>query len=251
MTARPTILEAAGQWLATPESDSAPAAAVRSALTDLVTGRYHGHAGSLRRIHELRQSLLDDPRPLSAVSAVANPGPWDDQTVGRAAEHSAPPEQGRLLFHLTRASRPEVAVEVGTNIGISGAYIAAGLEVNSTGRLSSLEASGLRLTLARQVLTELGLERVDLVEGYFDETLEPLLARLGPVDLAFVDGNHTFEATVRYFGRLADHARPGSLLVFDDIRWSEGMAEAWATISVSPRIQLAIDLSRTGLVVIG
>jgi hypothetical protein len=40
-------------------------------------------------------------------------------------------------------------------------------------------------------------------------------------------------------------------VVFDDIRWSEGMLRAWQNLTVHPRVRLAIDMFQVGLVVVG
>lgn len=242
------LVEAAEAWLGTPEAQTGDPR-IRSALTNLVERRFHGHAEAVKRVHASRQALLDDPRKLDELSDAVR-GPWDDQTVGKAAEHSAPPDQGRLLFHLTRALTPDIVVELGTNIGISAAYIATALEINERGHLTTLEASGLRVGLARSIFADLGLRRVDTLEGYFDDTLAQFLESVGPVDLAFIDGNHTFDATLRYFDLLRQAARPGAVLVFDDIRWSDGMRQAWAAISAAPHVRVSIDLGRTGITVL-
>ncbi len=241
------LTDAAREWLATPSSGAPGEDTLRRALTDLTENRYAGGAPAVKAVHELRQRLLEDPTPLKETSDAAE-GPWDRGTVGKAASDSATPEQGRMLYQLTRAFRPRSVLELGTNIGISAAYIATALRLDRSGRLTTLEASGLRLVLARRHLEELGLGNVDTVEGYFDETLPDVIESVGPFDLSFIDGNHLKEATLRYFDLLCDHSPAGGVLVFDDIRWSDGMWEAWQEIERSARISRSVDLGRTGIV---
>ncbi len=242
---RPTLVEGARRWLEAGPREGP----VRQALTDFVEARYRGNAAAVKRVHDKRADLLSDHRPLIELGPAAR-GPWDDGTVALAAEHSAPPDQGRLLYHLTRAFRPGRVIELGTNIGISAAYLATGLAANAAGHLTTLEASGLRLLLARDLLGKLGLTGlVTTVEGYFDDTLPEVLAGDG-FDMAFVDGNHTEEATVRYFDLLVDHSSPDAVLLFDDIRWSEGMSRAWATLSAHPVARICVDLGRTGIILL-
>jgi len=247
---RPPLTDAARTWLAS-EGASSPdevVAALRRALTDFVENRYGGAAEDLKAVHALRRRLFEDDRNLHSVSD-ANPGPWDRGTLHQAASASAPPDQGRMLFQLARALRPIRVLELGTNIGISAAYIALGLRHGNGGALTTIEASGIRMELARSHLAELGLEDVETVEGYFDNVLGDTLAAGPRVGLAFVDGNHLRDATLDYFHRLADHMGAGGVIVFDDIRWSEGMEEAWGEISRSERATHVVDLGRTGLVV--
>lgn len=224
---------------------------MRGALQDFVDGRYRGAAGDLRRIHELRQGMLGDERPLASL-VEAKAGPWDGQTLGEAASHSAIPDQGRLLFHLVRAYAPGEVLELGTNIGISAAYLATGLRYAGSGRLTTVEASGIRLGLARRFLEELGLiDHVQTVEGYFDDVLAEVLGRLPRLELAFVDGNHRLEPTLRYFEQVVARMNVGGLVVLDDIRWSEEMWEAWTTIVQARSTHIVVDLGRTGLVAVG
>lgn len=246
---RPGLEEAARDWLETSTSHHPGIDKVRTALTDFVDKRFRGAAPRLRRVHDLRLRLLADERPLKEVGT-GDSIPTDRASLGRAAADSAPSDQGRLLFHLARAFSPATVLEMGTNIGISAAYIALGLEYGDGGRLSTIEASEVRLDLARGFLDDLEIQNVDLVEGYFDDVLPDLLDRLEGVDVAFVDGNHRLEPTLRYFEQLRGHLPAGGLVVLDDIRWSEEMLEAWNSILASPEMDEVIDLGRTGLVLL-
>jgi hypothetical protein len=76
----------------------------------------------------------------------------------------------------------------------------------------------------------------------------PLLSRIPPVELAFVDGNHRREPTLRYFDVLLRHSSRSAALIFDDIHWSEEMESAWAEIKRDPRVYLTIDLFFIGIV---
>ena len=82
----------------------------------------------------------------------------------------------------------------------------------------------------------------------FNDTLPALLNFLPFVDLAFVDGNHQKEPTLHYFKLLLAKVKEGSILVFDDIHWSEGMEEAWEEIKKHEQVMLTIDLFFIGIV---
>jgi hypothetical protein len=43
----------------------------------------------------------------------------------------------------------------------------------------------------------------------------------------------------------------GSLLVLDDISWSQGMVQAWEEVRKRERIEIAIDLYTVGLCLVG
>jgi hypothetical protein len=43
------------------------------------------------------------------------------------------------------------------------------------------------------------------------------------------------------------HAAPELILVFDDIRWSDGMKQAWRVLKKDVRFQLVVDLHGVGI----
>lgn len=240
---RPELRAAVESWLAEGEHP-----VLREAFDSFLAGRYAGRADDLKKVHAARRRFFGDKRPVGSLYGVNGLGA--DRTLDHAAYSSAPVDQGRLLFQLSRTVRPHRALELGTNIGISAAYIALGLEAAGSGRLTTIEASPACLRLAEELFADLGLYRVDTVGGYFDPVLPDLLPSISPVQLAFLDGNHRHDATLRYFDLLRPHMPAGSLMVLDDIRWSEGMFQAWSTIRSSTEVAALADLGRTGIVVL-
>ncbi|MCB0809453.1 MAG: class I SAM-dependent methyltransferase [Flavobacteriales bacterium] len=156
-----------------------------------------------------------------------------------------PPRQARLLYRLVRHFRPGSVLELGTSLGITTAYLARAAD---PGRVITLEGCPNTLNIAREGLLELGIGKVEAVEGAFERTLPGTLERLGHVDLAFIDGHHDRDATLRYFELLLTRSHGGTVLVFDDIHWSPGMTEAWAHIQEHPRTTVTADLYHFGLV---
>jgi len=178
--------------------------------------------------------------------------------VADIARHAAKPARlGQLLFRLARYYRPAVAVELGTSLGLSAAYLAAGVREGrreggvQSGKLWTIEGSRAVAERAAGHLEGLGLDGVEVVTGNFDVVVQPLLERIGPVELAFVDGNHRYEPTLRYFDILMRHSGRSAMLIFDDIHWSADMERAWAQIKADPQVMLTIDLFFFGLVVRG
>jgi hypothetical protein len=53
---------------------------------------------------------------------------------------------------------------------------------------------------------------------------------------------------MRYFEQLIQKTNDDSLLIFDDIHWSEEMEMAWEEIKKDDRVTLTIDLFFIGLV---
>jgi hypothetical protein len=70
-----------------------------------------------------------------------------------------------------------------------------------------------------------------------------------PVDFAYVDGNHHETPTVEYVSVVRAHCTKRTLLILDDIRWSDGMRRAWDRIVAVDGVTAHADLGRMGLVV--
>lgn len=172
-------------------------------------------------------------------------------TVGEVTKRaSVPPTQAALLFHLTRGFGASRCLEMGTCVGISGAYLAAALETNGGGALRSLEGHRDRADIARQAWSRLGFSDAEVVVGRFEETLDVVLSE-EPFDLVFIDGNHDRDATLSYAASFTAASRPGAVLVLDDIAWSDGMKEAWAELRARLGGSITSDLGRLGVVVLG
>lgn len=206
-------------------------------------------------IEELRGRLLRDDRLLriedmGAGSAYAGAGISADagvrmRTISDIARRAAKPRRlGQLLFRIARHYQPATVLELGTSLGLSTAYLATGAP---GAHVISVEGSGSIREAAAENLRLLGLTP-ELIQGNFDVLLDPLLSRIGPVGLAFVDGNHRYEPTLRYFHSLMAQMSAPAVLIFDDIHWSAEMEKAWAAIRADSRVYMTIDLFFIGLV---
>jgi predicted O-methyltransferase YrrM len=159
---------------------------------------------------------------------------------------SMPPAWGRFLFHLVRRLRPGACLELGTGLGISAAYQAAGLECNGSGRLLTVDVDQ-HAAIATDVFEALKLgHRAELVIGPEEEALERALAA-GPFGLVVLDADHTEAATVAHFEAVLPHVRPGGVVVVDDIDWTVQMRSAWQRLRRHGRVRLAVGIRRVGL----
>lgn len=206
---------------------------VRAALSKTALGRPSAEERDwIERIEATRHTLPDagDDAAMSTWQSIA-------------------PVWGRLLLTLARELRPTAAIELGTGFGLSGAYIAAGLELNGQGRLVSLEGNPGWADVARRRFAELGLgERAEVRVGRIDDTLEASLADAGAIGLAFLDADHGEAPTSGHFERIRPRLAPGAAVVVDDINWGEGMQRAWAQIAGSDGAASAVGLRRLGIV---
>src|SRR5438309_8315224 len=103
--------------------------------------------------------------------------------------------------------------------------------------------------IAKNNFNSLEIKNVSVVVGRFQDNLDTLLEE-GNYDYAFIDGHHDRDATILYFNRIYHGFSPQGLIVFDDIKWSDGMIEAWNSIIADKRITVSIDLGPIGICVI-
>lgn len=152
-------------------------------------------------IEKERTRMLADDSLLSS-QPVTGLGIYDleDETVRGVCLVSKPANQAYFLKRLVESLMPRTTIELGTNVGISSAYILSGLK-NQEGTASfiTMESSPKRLCLAKDLHSRLGFRSTFYVQGLFAETLEDTLLELGEVDLAFIDGHHQYEPTLDYF----------------------------------------------------
>ncbi len=157
---------------------------------------------------------------------------------------SVGPETGRRLFRLALWQQPTTMLELGTCMGISTAYLAAG---RASAAFISIEGHWPLAEKARQHLHELGLNHVRVVNGAFADTLPEVLHQLQQVDLLFIDGDHRGSAVLGYLRTCLPFLHEQSVVVIADIHWSEDMWQAWQTMQVLPQVTGSADLFHLGV----
>ncbi|MFT3824720.1 MAG: class I SAM-dependent methyltransferase [Chitinophagaceae bacterium] len=199
-------------------------------------------------IEQLRTQLLAneavlDVEDLGAGSVTTK---TRQRSVASIAEHAAKPKKwAQLLFRIVHYYQPQHILELGTSLGVSTAYMSL---ANPNAQIITGEGSKEVAAQARKNFGDLFLNNVELVEGNFDDTLPAMIKRMPSIDLAFVDGNHRYEPTMRYFHQLLPAMSASSMIIFDDIHWSEEMLQAWTEIQQHPSVMLTVDLFFIGLV---
>lgn len=199
-------------------------------------------------IENIREGLLNDNR----VITVNDPGAGSHVINDRRRKISAiaknvlePPKLAQLLYRLAVDMQPGNIIELGTCLGITTLYLQKAVP---DAKVYTLEGSPEIAAIAKRDFAKAGLTNINLILGNFDNTLPEVINKLNKLDFVFVDGNHQKDATLRYFEWCLPKVHDDTLLIFDDIYWSEGMKEAWAEIKAHPQVTVTIDLFWTGLV---
>jgi predicted O-methyltransferase YrrM len=142
------------------------------------------------------------------------------------------PEQGRKIYDHVRSTRPSEILELGTSYGVSAAYMAAALEANGHGRVTTVDH--VRSNSPQSLLDRLGpavARRIDLVRidsSSYNWWLKDQVAsradsagNCAPLyDLCYIDGAHNW--TVDGFAVVLCEKllRPGGWLLLDDLNWT-------------------------------
>jgi len=156
-----------------------------------------------------------------------------------------PPKYGKVLHGLIRENNIHSVIELGTSLGISTSYLSSHAAVN----VKTIEANKEVLDVTRQAYQEIGNSKsIHFIHAWFDTVLDDLCKAGLANTLIFIDGDHNKEALIRYFNSCLPFIEESTILVFDDIYWSEGMTDSWHEIFQHKKVKLSIDIFRMGIV---
>ncbi len=141
--------------------------------------------------------------------------------------------QGRTVFDHVRRTRPEAVLDLGTAHGVSSAYLAAALEANGRGHVTTVESSAVRFEdpTAEELLARAGLaHRVTIDRRFSTYTWflkEQIAARSGAAgtceplyDFVFLDGAKDWTIDGLAVFLVEKLLREGGWLLMDDLDWT-------------------------------
>ena len=214
-------------------------------------------------IEEIRREMLEDTRELEFVDygsgkvkgengKVKTARRVKDIAKGSLAKRRYAQMLARLVNWLGGNGKVKsengkeglVVVELGTSLGVTTAYLAA---MDSRNKVVTYEGCPAVAEVARANWEKLGLSNIACVVGEITANSLQLTGGSG-IDVAFIDANHTCEATLTYFNALASRVHEKSVVVVDDIHYNEDMEKAWKAICADERVTTTMDLYRMGLV---
>jgi predicted O-methyltransferase YrrM len=219
---------------------------VFSFVQQLLNDKRHFYAFDL--IEAVREGMLTQSATVEVEDFGA--GSRIEKTRTRVVKDIAksslkPKKYSQLMFRMVDYYQPKTIVELGSSLGITSAYLAF---ANLQAKVYTHEGSQAIANLAQQNFDLLKLTNLQLVKGNFDETLESTLQTIEKVDFAFVDGNHRYEPSIRYFHQLLSKISSHGIIIMDDIHWSAEMEQAWTEIKVHAQVMLTVDLFFIGIV---
>ncbi len=164
--------------------------------------------------------------------------------VSQIAFHSGTKfKRAKLLYRLTNYFKSNTVLELGTSLGLGTQAMHLG---NPESKITTIEGCPNISNFTKQEFQKLGLKNIDMLVGDFSNVIPKL--NKPNYDLIFFDGNHSKEATLKYFNELVLKANNDSVLIFDDIYWSKGMTEAWNAIKNHEKVTVSIDTFFWGII---
>lgn len=154
-------------------------------------------------------------------------------------------KQAEFLYRLLNKFNPKTIIELGTSVGLTTLYLS---KVSPKSTIYTIEGCPDLVKFSKKLFKENSTSNIISIEGNFDTELPKLLNQIPSLDFIYIDGNHTYEATIRYFNMVLEKKHSGTMVVFDDIYWSEGMEKAWKEIHNHSQVRLSMDLFHFGLV---
>ncbi len=201
-------------------------------------------------IEERRQAMLRAPKRIEVTDyGSKGQGATYSCLVSDVAKTSLESAHNAQIFFrivnwLTHeAQRPLTIIELGTNLGVTTAYLAS---ASGSNHIKTFEGSRALIEMAQLNWKKLGLNNIEAVEGNIDETLSKQVSET--FDVAYIDANHLYEPTCRYVEHLARLAHEKSLIIVDDIHHSKEMENAWLWIQNRRDVRTTMDFFDFGLV---
>jgi predicted O-methyltransferase YrrM len=142
------------------------------------------------------------------------------------------PSLGRRVYDHIRATRPQQALELGTAHGVSAAYIAAAMEANGEGHLTTVDHRGAAYDPAPEVvLRNAGLDhRVTIVRDhssynwFLKQQIEQASDDAGNCvpryDFCYLDGSKNWNLDGLAVVLIEKLLRPDGWLLMDDLEWT-------------------------------
>ncbi|MBD3749808.1 MAG: class I SAM-dependent methyltransferase [Sphingobacteriales bacterium] len=199
-------------------------------------------------IENLRTKLLKDDRLITVTDLGAGSlvNKHKQKRIKAIAKNALKSKKlAQLLYRLVKDFEPKNVIELGTCLGITTSYFKKAVP---QARVITIEGCPQTAAIAKGNFQQLSLDDIELVIGNFDDQLPRVLNTQDAFDLIYIDGNHTQEATLNYFNWCLPKIHEKSVMIFDDIYWSEGMKAAWEQMKQHPQVSVTIDLFWIGLV---
>ena len=144
-----------------------------------------------------------------------------------------------LLYRLSTYFKPKTTLELGTSLGFGTLHLFLG---HPDSHITSIEGCPQTYQIAKINLKN---KPIDLINKTFNDAIDTLNPER--IDLIFIDGHHDGNALKQYIMRLDSWIHENTVLILDDIRWSDSMLNAWNELRNSEEFNLSMDFFKMGV----
>jgi predicted O-methyltransferase YrrM len=170
-------------------------------------------------------------RVLQGLKVIRNTRPlrnaWRRAQAERIPFISGLGDSSDLLYGITRSMKPSICVEIGSARGRSTCYIAMALKENGRGTLYAIDPhtetdwndhlSRDTYDILERNIAALDLcGQVQILRAFSEEVARSWNS---PIDLLFIDGDHSYDGVKRDWELFAHHLSPFGVAVFHDTIW--------------------------------
>ena len=208
---------------------------------------------------EVFSAIVKNQNTLKNEHKSINYHPFGTQnlTVSEIFNRAASPSfWGAFYRSLVVSSKAKTVLELGTNLGVGTEYFLNGLNFNENPKsnvMVTIEgvydiADFTNTRLKQLIKTENYQPTLHNFKGSFEEMKDTVEALKVNFDIVFIDGDHTYSGTMKYWEIYKQTFSDNCILIFDDIYWTSGMRKAWNEIKSKPEVKLSIDLFKSGII---
>lgn len=216
-------------------------------VTELLESKNEGYY-QFKELNTVRKKLLANESIVEITDFGAGSKVFksNQRKISEIAKHGiSQRKHSELYFKLINFCNANTIVELGTSIGLNTLYFA---KANSKAKVYTIEGCKALHQFSSDLFKQQKCQNITTINATFDDALPKLLEEIKLIDLLFVDGNHQYDATLRYFKMALSKKHEHSVFIFDDINWNEGMQKAWEEIKQHPEVTLSLDLFYIGVV---
>jgi predicted O-methyltransferase YrrM len=149
----------------------------------------------------------------------------------------------RFLYRLAAHVQAHHMVELGTSLGITTAYLAS----VEGAKVYTVEGDVNIHEIALANWANLSITNIQASVFNLNEKWADLVNSMDKIDLLFIDANHRQEAMIQYFHQSLPRLHEKSVVVFDDIYWSEDTRQAWEILKNEKGVTLSFDIYQMGV----
>ncbi len=151
----------------------------------------------------------------------------------------------RLLFRIIKYYQPINIVEIGTEQGITTAYLA---NAKPDARITTLEICTYNSKLIKENFNHLKLKNIELIKGDINLTLNNTISQIKLLDFALINSSSNYNQTLYIFSLILKSSNNNTIIVLNNINKNSAAEKTWNTIINVPEVTTSIDLFNMGIV---